>query len=215
MRIGDQLADVARLGGFFAIGLGPGVEDWRPVTERYTDGFAELIERTAARNGDRRVSASLVQMGHATRLWSPALACAVIHGVAPDFADLRRAPDSADLAAPDPTGRQVAEAELPAALYRVVVEQHLEPLACGLGVKLAPGLLYGNIASAMVGAARALYTVRPHLRDDATRLARALLTTGRLAGTGMVKGNLAFRRRSCCLYYRVADGAKCGDCALR
>jgi len=214
MRIADQLADVGRLGGFFAIGLGPGFDGWRPVSDCYADGFADLLERTAARNGDRRVSASLVQMGHATRLWSPALACAVIHGVAPDFADLRRAPDTADLAVPEPTGTPLSS-DRAQTLYRVVVERHLEPLAAALPVRLASGLLYGNITSAMVGAARALYMIRPSLRDDATRLARELLATGRLAGTGTVSGNLAFRRRSCCLYYRIADGAKCGDCALR
>ena len=27
-------------------------------------------------------------------------------------------------------------------------------------------------------------------------------------------GEVAFRRRSCCLYYRVAAGGKCGDCPL-
>jgi hypothetical protein len=103
---------------------------------------------------------------------------------------------------------------LSASLYEVVVTRNLEPLAKGLLVKVAPGLLYGNIASALVAATRALYALQPGLRDRATKLARGLLETRRLAGTGTVKYNLAFRRRSCCLYYRVADGSKCGDCGL-
>jgi|GEM_PF-1837329 hypothetical protein len=43
-----------------------------------------------------------------------------------------------------------------------------------------------------------------------------LLGTGRLRGTGQLTGTgLAFRRRSCCLYYRLPGGGLCGDCCLR
>lgn len=189
---------------------------WRPVTACYADGYQDLIEATAARyrTGDLRIGASTVQLSHASRLWSPVLACALEHGVVPDLTGLQRAPDSAALRIPVPEG-DLLEGDREATLYRIVVEEHLERLAEGLRVKVAPGLLYGNIASALVAATRALYSVRPRLRDSATVLARSLLETGKLAGTGTVKHNLAFRRRSCCLYYRVSDGNKCGDCALR
>ncbi|KUI06152.1 (2Fe-2S)-binding protein [Mycobacterium sp. IS-3022] len=216
MRISTELSEVARHGGFFAIAVGGDDRGWRPVQECYADGYADLIDATTRRYGttDRRVSASLVQMSHASRLWSPVLACAVAYGVVPDLSGLQRADDSAALRIPVPEGSR-SDGQLPNALYRIVVEEHLERLADGLRVKVAPPLLYGNIASALVAATRALYSVRPQLRGDATRLARSLLETGRLAGCGTVKHNLAFRRRSCCLYYRVSDGAKCSDCALR
>lgn len=216
MRIDSQLTEIARFGGFFAIEHGPAEPGWRPVTACYTDGYQDLIEATAARyrTGDLRIGASTVQLSHASRLWSPVLACALEHGVVPDLTGLQRAPDSPALRIPVPEG-EMLEGDRVATLYRIVVEEHLERLADGLRVKVAPGLLYGNIASALVAATRALYSVRPPLRDAATVLARSLLGTGKLTGTGTVKHNLAFRRRSCCLYYRVSDGNKCGDCALR
>ncbi|OBG15801.1 iron reductase [Mycolicibacterium celeriflavum] len=216
MRISTELAEIARHGGFFGIAVGGDDRGWRAVEECYADGYADLIEATTRRyrTADRRVSASLVQMSHASRLWSPVLACAVAHGVLPDLTGLQRADDSAALRIPVPEGSRL-DGDLPNTLHRIVVEEHLERLADGLPVKVAPGLLYGNIASALVAATRALYSVRPQLREEATRLARSLLETGRLAGSGTVKHNLAFRRRSCCLYYRVADGSKCSDCALR
>ncbi|MGE2722027.1 (2Fe-2S)-binding protein [Mycolicibacterium celeriflavum] len=215
MRIDGVLDDIARYGGFFAISHGSADRGWRPVEACYADGYADLIEKTAVRyrTTDRRVAASLVQMSHASRLWSPVLACSVAHKVVPDLTGLKRADDSAELRLPVPEGNPLP-ANQPESLYRIVVQEHLEPLAAGLRVKVAPGLLYGNIASALVAATRALYSIRPGFRDEATRLARELLQTGKLAGTGTVKHNLAFRRRSCCLYYRVADGSKCADCAL-
>ncbi|OBK79793.1 (2Fe-2S)-binding protein [Mycobacterium sp. 1164985.4] len=215
MRIDGELDDIARYGGFFAISHGSAGPGWRPVSDCYADGYQDLIDTTAARyrTRDRRVAASMVQMSHASRLWSPVLACALAHGVVPELVGLQRANGSAELRLAVPAGIRVT-GDLPAALYRTVVQDHLEVLAEGLRVKVATGLLYGNIASALVAATRALYSVRPELRDEATRLARELLQTGRLAGTGSVKHNLAFRRNSCCLYYRIADGAKCADCAL-
>ncbi|OBB73407.1 (2Fe-2S)-binding protein [Mycobacterium sp. 852014-52144_SCH5372336] len=216
MRIDAQLTEITRFGGFFAIAHGGAEAGWRPVNACYTDGYQDLIEVTAKRyrTSDLRISASAVQLSHASRLWSPVLACAVTYGVVPDLTSLQRAEDSPALRVPAPEGAQIV-GDPSAALYRIVVEEHLERLADGLRVKVAPGLLYGNIASALVAATRALYSVRPQLRDSATALARSLLETGRLTGTGTVKYNLAFRRRSCCLYYRVSDGSKCGDCALR
>lgn len=212
-----QLADIARLGGFFDLRLDGDDEGWRPIAECYADGYADLIGVTARRYGtaDLRISASLTQFSHASRLWSPAIACALVHGVVPDFADLYRARDGADLRLRGPAGMPVVgEDEMARTLYEVVVQRHLEPMAAGLRVKMAPGLLYGNVASAMVAATQALYGRRPGLRDAGTSLARSLLRTGRLAGTGTVKYNLAFRRRSCCLYYRISNGSKCGDCGL-
>lgn len=217
MRIDAELGDAARYGGFFAIRLGEAAHGWRPISDCYADGFADLIALTADRynSSDLRVAASQVQFSVASRLWSPAIACAVTYGVVPSFADLYRAEDSAELLMHAPTGVGVDdEDDLAGMLHQSVVEQHLQPLAAGLRVKIAPGLLDGNTASAMVAAARAWYGVRPEMREPATRLARRLLHTGRLSNTGTIKGNLAFRRRSCCLYYRVPGGAKCGDCGI-
>lgn len=217
VNVASELAAIGAYGGFFTIATGGRGDDWRPVMDSYANGFVDLIEATAAQYGttDLRIGASLVQFSFASRLWSPAIACGLRYGIVPDYIGLQHAADSPALRLPDPTGVCIDDEDrLPATLYEIVVRQHLEPLAQGLRVKIAPGLLYGNIASALVAATRALYAIQPDLRARATTLARELLETHRLAGTGTVRYNLAFRRRSCCLYYRIANGSKCGDCGL-
>lgn len=213
--ISTELAEVASYGGFFALTVGGEPTGWHPVAKSYADGFAELVGATTARyrSTELRVGASLVHLGHAARLWSPVLACVLAHGVLPDLTGLQRADDDARLRLPEPTGERVAPS--PELLYRVVVREHMERLAAGLRVDLALGLLYGNIASALVGTSRMLLAARPDLREPTTRLTRELLDTGRLAGTGVVTSpGLGFRRNSCCLFYRIPGGGKCGDCPL-
>jgi len=218
MNISAELSGVSSYGGFFALTVGGDANGWHPVARSYADGFRDLIDATVRRyrTMELRVGASLVHLGHAARLWSPVLACALGHGVVPDLTRLQRADDAARLRLPEPAGdpvdRDFAPADL---LYRVVVEDHMEPLAAGLPVDLAPGLLYGNIASALVGAAQALLSARPDLRAPIARITRCLLDTGGLAGSGVLSGDgLGFRRRNCCLFYRVPGGSTCGDCAL-
>ena len=215
MNISAELSEISSYGGFFALTVGGDAAGWHPVGRSYADGCADLVDATVRRyrTSELRIGASLVHLGHAARLWSPVLACVLAHGVVPDLTGLQRADDGAELRLPEPVGEPVASptAEL---LYRVVVQQHMEPLAAGLRVKLAPGLLSGNIASALVGASRALLDVRPDLREPIVGITNALLGTGDLAGTGVIAGDLAFRRHSCCLFYRLPNGGKCGDCPL-
>lgn len=214
MDISTELAETASYGGFFALTIGGDAAGWHPVAQSYADGCADLIDATVHRYGttDLRIGASLVHLGHATRLWSPVLACAIGHGVLPDLDGLQRADDGAALRLPEPVGMPAGS---PEALYRVVVREHMRPLAAGLPVKLAPALLAGNIASALVGAAGALLSARPDLRRPIVETTRSLLDTGVLAGSGVVTGDgLGFRRRSCCLFYRLPGGSLCGDCVL-
>ncbi|BBZ44905.1 (2Fe-2S)-binding protein [Mycobacterium parmense] len=218
MNISAQLSDVSSYGGFFALTVGGDAAGWRPVGRCYADGCADLIDATLARyrTTEARVGASLVQLGHAARLFSPVLACVLAHGVIPDLGGLQRADDGTQLRLPEPVGERVGpDSPLPELVYRVVVRDHMEPLATGLKVKVAPALLYGNIASALVGASNALLSARPDLRRPITKLTAGLLGTGGLAGSGVLReDDLALRRRSCCLFYRVADGATCADCPL-
>ena len=217
MNIGDQLSEITSYGGFFAITVGGEPADWIPVQRCYDDGCADLVAATSARNAatDLRIGASLVQFSHASRLWSPLLACALQFGVLPDLAELQRHAARTELRLPRPVGGPVdGHRPLTQQLYRLVITEHLEPLAAGLRVKMAPRLLYGNAAAALAAAAADLARVRPELGDDIAEVTEALLASGELAGTGHLTG-WAFRRRSCCLYYRVPGGSKCGDCALR
>lgn len=216
MDISAELSEISSYGGFFAVTVGGDAAGWHPVGRSYDTGYTDLIDATLARyrTSERRIGASLVQLGHAARLWSPVLACALGHGVVPDLTHLQRADDGARLRLPEPVGDPVErDSSLPEALYRVVVRQHMEPFAAGLRVKVAPDLLAGNIASALAGTARALLAVRPDLREPIVALTGSLLNTGALAGT-MTGSGLGFRRRSCCLLYRTPAGAKCGDCGL-
>ncbi len=218
MNISRELSDVSSYGGFFALTVGSddsAAAGWHPVGQSYAAGYADLIEATVRRyrTSESRIGASLVHLGHAARLWSPVLACALGHGVIPDLTGLQRADDGAQLRLPEPVGERLAPS--PELLYRAVVQQHMEPLEAGLRVKLAPGLLSGNIASALVGAAKAMRAVRPDLRESIAGVTHSLLDTGRLTGSGVIIGSdLGFRRRSCCLYYRIPDGGTCGDCPL-
>ncbi|MEB3983260.1 (2Fe-2S)-binding protein [Mycobacterium sp. 663a-19] len=217
MDISVALAEISSYKGFFALTVGGDAAGWHPVRQSYADGCADLVEATARRyrTTDLRIGASLVHLGHATRLWSPVLACALAHGVVPDLKDLQRADGGAQLRMPEPVGHAV---DPPSAklLYRVVVKQHMKPFAAGLRVKLAPALLAGNIASALVGASRALLSARPDLRRPIVEITNSLLDTGMLAGSGVVTGpHLGFRRRSCCLFYRVPGRAVCHDCVFR
>lgn len=221
MDISVQLAEISSYGGFFALSVGPDgtaspEPGWHPVRQSYADGYADLVDATARYYGttDLRIGASLVHLAHATRLWSPMLACALAHGVLPRLDKLQRADDGAVLRLPEPVGDPVGN-DPAARLYRAVVEDHLEPLAAGLPVKLAAALLAGNVASALVGAARALLAARPDLRPSIGAMTETLLGTGVLTGSGALTGpDLAFRRRSCCLFYRLPGHSVCGDCVF-
>ncbi|OBF99746.1 iron reductase [Mycobacterium sp. 852014-52450_SCH5900713] len=212
MDISAELAEIACYKGFFTLPVGDAA-GWHPVGRSYADGFTDLIDATARRyrTTDLRVAASLVHLGHATRLWSPVLACALGHGVVPDLNDLQRADDGAQLRLPAPVGIPANSSDV---LYRVVVQEHMEPLAAGLRVKLAPALLAGNVASALTGAARALLAVRSDLGPRIAEMTHALLGTGALAGSGVTGPRLGFKRHSCCLFYRLPGRSVCGDCVF-
>jgi hypothetical protein len=72
-----------------------------------------------------------------------------------------------------------------------------------------------NAAAAMISALQMLCRAHPGLERQARALAHSLLATGLLRETGDITGpGLEFRRRSCCLYYRVPGGGTCADCPL-
>jgi hypothetical protein len=72
------------------------------------------------------------------------------------------------------------------------------------------------VASAVNAAAAQVARRRPDLARDAWQAAARLLASERLAAERNPPGP-AFRRSSCCLFYRLAPGnpsAVCGDCVL-
>jgi hypothetical protein len=212
------LDQAAGAGSFFELGSGSG---GRLATEVYEAG-ADMFLATAGGVPDEaepRVAASIAQLGYAARLWSPVVGAALLGGVVPDLSGLRiSATRPARLGVSEPRGWHADDiAGLAELSYRNVAEHHLEPLTRALRGRVAPGLLWGNAASALAGALGMLAGARPELRGPAGELASELLCTGRLADTGdlgVTGAGLGFRRRSCCLYYRLPGGGLCGDCSL-
>ncbi|WP_283135481.1 (2Fe-2S)-binding protein [Rhizohabitans arisaemae] len=226
-RMARALADVAGINAYFEISVGEPVgPGWSPLTTLCTDGavLAALISDMGERlgTGETRVAASIWFQGLAARVWSPVLGAVLAHDllIRCGPADLHwRAAESGPmplrLAAPqgwrfDETG-QVAEP-----LHRVVVTGILEPLVRAVReiVPIAPGLLWGNAASALAGTLGTLAGARPGTAARAVPLGRELLSRGVLRDTGVFGEGPPFVRRSCCLYYRVPGGGLCGDCVL-
>jgi iron complex transport system ATP-binding protein len=228
--VAETVAGVSAVGGYFALETGPPDAGWRPFTDLWTDPTAlgERVADVAGRLGtdDIRVAASILFQGLAARLWSPLLGAAVLADLLldlpPERLHWRPAPSGPlPLRLDSPTGRHSPTPALIAgSLYRTAVAGLLEPLADAVydRVKLAPGVLWGNAASSLAGTVVALSAQRPDAAERAVPLARDLLEIGLLRGTGEyaepAPGRHFFVRRSCCLYYRLPGGGKCGDCIL-
>ncbi|MEV0968226.1 ATP-binding cassette domain-containing protein [Microtetraspora glauca] len=230
LTVSGAVSDVSTVGGYFELGIGEVEAGWRPLTDLFTDTgvlekrIADVAERL--NTTETRVAASILFQGIAARLWSPPLGAAIAHDLLIDL-DPGRIHWQAAPSGPLPLratgldGWQVRDpARVTERLHHTVVTGLLEPLAAAFQavVKIAPGLLWGNAASALAGTVRTLARVRPERSDTAVTLGRELLDLGPLRDTGELAepapGHPFFVRRSCCLYYRLPGGGKCGDCAL-
>ncbi|MFD7578821.1 (2Fe-2S)-binding protein [Kitasatospora sp. NPDC059817] len=225
---------LAAVGPYFALdtpaepGAGP-PPDFRPLPELYGTGpdapLARRIRVVAQRLGtaEPRVAASILHLGLAARFWSVGLGAAVLLGTVPTLEHAWvRIPDQGPLdlwTPPEPPLSPPFPAPLPLAdqLYEAVLVGQLEPLAAAVrsAVPLSARLLTGNAASALAGTLRVLDS---HAPVPARALVAELLARPPLAGTGTLRTGprgAAFRRTSCCLYYRVGPGAGvCGDCCF-
>ena len=236
------LADIGRINMLFSWEAAPPGPRWRPLhrsafTPQAVAAEVERVrERLAgaadipARDVEWRVAASIFHQGLATRLLSPVLAAALCHGAALRTDTVHWDPETtgptvlrsnqrwADPIAPDPAA--VADH-----ITATVLTAVLEPVAAALGAvprstgRVAPGLLHGNTASALAGAARSLGSARPAARAGAEDVVRLVTASPPLAGTGAYTGRgpdgtAVFGRTTCCLYYRVPGSGYCGDCAL-
>ncbi|MER5596535.1 (2Fe-2S)-binding protein [Streptomyces sp. NPDC002265] len=194
-----------------------------PDADGHTDPLAFRVRKVtrSLRTAEVRVGASVAHQGLAARLWSAALGCAALYGRIPDL-DPRLLRWDADAGAP--ADLWLSEVRpLPgdaATVADAVLEGHLRPLTALVHTRyrVAEGLLWGNAGSALAGAARELDRwARANGRTDvaasAHSLTAALLRHPLLTDTGTLTGT-AFRRRSCCLYYRVPGGGVCGDCCF-
>jgi ferric iron reductase protein FhuF len=83
-------------------------------------------------------------------------------------------------------------------------------------MSVSPRVLWGNVASAVNGAAAMIAATRPDLAGPAAETASAMLANPALTGTFQGRPLRGFRRRNCCLIYRLSPErpAYCGDCVL-
>jgi hypothetical protein len=195
----------------------------------------------AARSGpietvDERVAVSVAQLGLCARLVAPALALAVIDArpltldprglywrdvlggpfpLARSDVPLARS-DARTPPAGDAPGSGGAERFAAGTLLPVVA-----PIvdAVRQGYPVSEKVLWGNVASAVAGAAKMIGLAEPALAAPAWRVVDELCggADGPLLDTGGRVGPARFRRRSCCLIYRLAAGgarAICEDCVL-
>ncbi|MEV5333317.1 (2Fe-2S)-binding protein [Streptomyces werraensis] len=232
MDLDPRLTALRDLGGFFALRVGEDADRHLPTLAqaygprrpdvqhtRASDPLTVRVRRVAAalRTQEPRVAASVAHQGLAARLWSVALGCAALYGAVPGLA-----PGTVRW---DPEGSAPDDLHLPevrplpgdaATVAAVVLHGHLEPLSAALRARhrVAPALLRGNAASALAAAAREIIRqARPDAAARAARLSRDLLAHPFLSGAGGLTAT-GFRRRSCCLYYRVPGGGVCGDCCF-
>jgi hypothetical protein len=220
----------AALGPYFVWQPYAAGEGWRPYTELLEDPAVVTERVDVARRAlvtmfglaedtvPVRVVASVTFLGVASRLVSPLLADALTGGVlrAPAPADLwwKPVPGGPWPMACGPVPTRPASAD---ALREIAVEGLVAPLlkVFGARFRLSPRVLWGNVASALAGAAGQL----PAGLDarDAWPVLAALLERPPLAGMAVLE-RFADRhflvRRNCCLYYRIPGGGTCGDCVL-
>lgn len=178
-----------------------------------------LAARSQAAGGpvvvERRVAASVASLGLLARLLSPPVG-AIAFDLPGPVLDARHwwlgvrepGPWSLSTTAPD------APVDLSAFVREVV-----EPMAArwSADYRVHPMIIRGNAASALMGA---LGVVAAHSSEAARRVGppiAAILESDLRAGGGRLQRTphgVAFRRGSCCLYYRVAGSGLCGDCLL-
>lgn len=221
------LDDVSALGPFFAASANPAEEvdpSWRPLRQLYSDPAGMLARyrqvASALDTDNDRVVASIAHQGLVARVVSPLIGVASVHRIVPKWSS-----DSVHwrFAAVGSwplwiTGDASSHADRGTLVSAVL--DHTVPHLLGLEsvvratASVSARTLRGNAASAVVAAGRLAAKSRPNSASVASEVVGALLGSDPLTGAGVLGTGWAFRRRSCCLYYRIAGGGLCGDCVL-
>ncbi|GIF15992.1 ferric iron reductase FhuF-like transporter [Actinoplanes teichomyceticus] len=237
----DALRAAGRLGPYFAWQPWDGDPAWRPLPQLWDEpAIAERVAtardtlvRMSGLDHDAigvRESASITFLGLASRLLSPLLAAATAGGALPlpggDRLWWRPAP-----AGPVPIAFGELTAIRCAGLPAEVVAERLidaatiplvQPLLEAFGSRFAvsPRVLWGNVASALGGAAGMIADNLPEHAARSAQIVEALLRRAPLhASADLVRPDPGRERwflvrRNCCLYYRIPGGGTCGDCVL-
>ncbi|MGW7635811.1 (2Fe-2S)-binding protein [Streptomyces decoyicus] len=237
---------VSALGPFFtfethAAGSEP-IAPWRKLSEVARVESGVLAERVAsvraalAGGGGRpaeevelRVAASVAHLGLVARVVSPLLGLAALHRLPsrpPTLDDLRwhsglggafalSLPRETVAAVATDDAGSVTGADAAGALLEGPVRDLADAVAA---FSVSRRILWGNVASAVNGAAAGIVSAAPALARPARTAALLMLRHPQLRDAHTLDPrNGRFRRRSCCLIYRAAPdaaGAVCGDCVL-
>ena len=234
------LTDLAALGPYFAVDVhrpgSPLSPPWQPLGELISSPgslagrIGEVRERLAAAAGcppagvEFRVAASIAQLGLCARLLSPALGAVAVGRALPvDTAQARWVPALGGpfrLSLPDTvleaSAAGTSAAAGPTALAGLLAGPVTQIVRAVQAMAVSPRVLWGNVASAVNGAATMIAAARPDLASAAAGAAATLLGQPVLAGTYQGRPLEGFRRRNCCLIYRLSPAAPayCADCVL-
>lgn len=198
---GDRLTAALAAVTAWPVSLAPG-EDFMPLAELDLDAYVSAI---GVRLGGPppRVAESAAVMGIASRLWSAALMPAVTHGIAPSASDLlaRHVDGALELGLRSTTAVQAD----PAYVHAIAI-QVLEPVIERL--RVSSTLLWANVAASLHAVPRV------QALPSARAWCEQLLDADPLRGHLDVRGGVARRRTTCCLFYRVPGATVCGDCVF-
>lgn len=231
------LGAAAQIGPYFVWEPYDGASGWRPMDELLdAQVIAHRVEtgrRMLATMGglavddiEERVVASTIFLGLASRLLSPPLAAAAVGGVLP-------LPESGRM-----WWRPVDSGPMPIAWQDLPVQgdpAQFAPVLAGTVAqdlvgpvlevfrrqfRLSAQVLWGNVASALGGAAAMIADAVPEAAEQAATIVATTLTLPPLVGTATLvhpdpgRARWFLVRNNCCLYYRIPGGGTCGDCVL-
>ncbi|MET3805920.1 hypothetical protein ABIB25_002928 [Nakamurella sp. UYEF19] len=233
-RLSDDVIDeIADLGPHFAMEIsdpdsGDGNnssnngDPWQPIGA-LIDGSATLLTRyrqvqdaLTAMSGapvELRVAASVGHLGLVARLVCPAFGAALL-GYRLDLTGVRWQPVVGGIL-PLSVPRSALTPGI--GTTQIVGAPIIDLLDRTNGLSVSRKVLWGNVFSAVNGAANTVSSIRPDLADRARALAGEVLAGSPLRDTFVGTPGRDGRRRSCCLIYRIAppnSGSYCGDCIL-
>ena len=235
----DIWSRAARFGAFFDITTAAGAADGGWLELRALADEPALARERVARSAELmtgrlglppgsipdRVIASIGFVSLAARLVAPPFGAALAAGRAP-LVDLDGVRWQQEYGGPlplliTPRGwREGGVEELAGWLVSDTVESVVAAVVNRFAItfRLSLRVLWGNVASAVAGTARAAGMADPNAATAAALLATEMLQRGPLAGTAVTadprRPDWRIRRRSCCLFYRVPNTGYCGDCVL-
>lgn len=218
----DALISAAAISPFFAVQSAAG-DDWVTWSSLVDEGAlsarsSEVAEVLRADPGNRAVT-SLVHLGLVARLLAPPVGASLLTGVLPAAEEVHLRLTGSNPVPMALSGVSAVPATAPADVAQSLTSHWLGPRVAPLSARmsshgLSTHVLTGNTISAVAGILTIATRARPDLTDRAAGVLDSLLTSGPLADTGGRRPDGSFRRRSCCLFYRLPGGGFCADCVL-